>query len=78
VRGSGSAVGSTVDRGGTNKRAWRRLAGARRAGARACRCSPWAVEEGRRDGGKEWRRLELSVRAKEGAKELGREGKKEW
>jgi hypothetical protein len=28
----------------------------------------------RRTGGSEWRRLELVARAKEGAKELGREG----
>jgi hypothetical protein len=29
--------------------------------------------EGRHDGGEEWQRLELDARAKEGAKELGRE-----
>jgi hypothetical protein len=30
----------------------------------------------RRNRGKEWRQLELIARAKEGAKELGREGKR--
>jgi hypothetical protein len=37
-----------------------------------------AAAEGWRDGGEERRWLELGVRAKEGTKELGREGKKEW
>jgi hypothetical protein len=32
--------------------------------------------ERRRDGGEEWWRLELSVRVKEGARELGTEGKR--
>jgi hypothetical protein len=35
-----------------------------------------AATERRRDGGKEWRRLELGVRAKEGVRELGKEGEK--
>jgi hypothetical protein len=30
----------------------------------------------RRDGGEEWQQLELSARAKEGARELGRGGKR--
>jgi hypothetical protein len=34
------------------------------------------VVKGRRDGGEERQRLEVSTRAKEDAKELGREGKK--
>jgi hypothetical protein len=38
-------LGSTVDRGGTDKRVRRRLALARRAGARAHQCSPVVVEE---------------------------------
>jgi hypothetical protein len=38
-------LGSTVDRGGTDKRARRCLGGMRHAGARACRCSLTAVEE---------------------------------
>jgi hypothetical protein len=38
-------LGSTVDRGGVDKSVWQRLADAQRAGARACRCSPTAVEE---------------------------------
>jgi hypothetical protein len=85
-------LGSTVDRGGADKRARRRFAGAGRAGARARRCSPAAVEEDepneaveegcspeherRRDGSEERRQLELGVRAKEGVRELGREGEK--
>jgi hypothetical protein len=78
---------STVDRG---QRAQRRLTGVRRAGAGARRCSPAMegedepveavlgrcspATEGLRTGGNERRRLELVARAKEGAKELGREG----
>jgi hypothetical protein len=76
-----------VDRG---QRARRRLTGVRRAGTGACqfspameaedepveavlgRCSP--VTEGWRTRGNERRWLELIARAKEGAKELGREG----
>jgi hypothetical protein len=38
-------LGSTVDRGGVDKRARQCLGGARRAGARARRCSLTAVEE---------------------------------
>jgi hypothetical protein len=36
---------STVERGGADKRAWRRLGGAWREGARAHWCSPAAMEE---------------------------------
>jgi hypothetical protein len=43
-------LGSTMDRGGADKRAWRCLAGARRMGARAYRCSPAVVEEDESDG----------------------------
>jgi hypothetical protein len=35
-----------------------------------------AAMKRRRDGGKEWQRLELVTRAKEGVKELRREGKR--
>jgi hypothetical protein len=35
-----------------------------------------AVVERRRDGGEEWGWLELGVRAKEGARKLGREGRR--
>jgi hypothetical protein len=35
-----------------------------------------AAVKRRRDRGEEWQRLELSVRAKEGARELGRGGEK--
>jgi hypothetical protein len=82
----------TVDRGGADKRARRQLAATWRAGARACWCLPAAVEEDepgntvpqgcspeherRRDGCKEWWWLELGTRAKEGTRELGREGEK--
>jgi hypothetical protein len=38
-------LGSTVDRGGADKRVWRRPAGARRVGARAPWCSPATVED---------------------------------
>jgi hypothetical protein len=82
--------GSTMDRGGTNKRARWCLAGARRSGVRAHRCSPVTVEEDKPDeavlegcspeheptakrwcdGGKEWWRLELIMRVKEGARDL--------
>jgi hypothetical protein len=37
-------------------------------------CSP--EHEWRHNGGEEWRQLELSARAKEGARELRREGKR--
>jgi hypothetical protein len=82
---------STVDRGGAEKRARWRLDDAWCVGARGCRCSPAVAEEDepdealpegcssaerRRDGGEEWWRLELSVRVKEGARELGTEGKR--
>jgi hypothetical protein len=39
-------------------------------------CSP--EHERWYDGGKERRQLELGVRAKDGTRELGREGKKWW
>jgi hypothetical protein len=39
VRWTGGALGSTVDRGRHGHSAWQRLAGARRAGARARRSS---------------------------------------
>jgi hypothetical protein len=37
-----------------------------------------AVVKRRRNGGEEWRWLELGARVMEGARELGREGKKGW
>jgi hypothetical protein len=37
-----------------------------------------APVERQRDRGEEWRWLELSVRTKEGVRELEREGKKGW
>jgi hypothetical protein len=46
------------------------------AGARGVLTGARAVVKMRRDGGEEWRWLELSVRAKEGAGQLGRERKK--
>jgi hypothetical protein len=42
-------LGSLVDRGGADKRAWWHLAGAWRMGARAPRCSLAAVEGGEPD-----------------------------
>jgi hypothetical protein len=45
-----------------------------RGGAREVLTGDGGVAEGRRTGGNERRRLELIARAKEGAKELGREG----
>jgi hypothetical protein len=62
-----------------------RPAGGWSAGARAHRCSPVIVEEDepdeavakrQRNRGKEQRQLEPITRVKEGAKELGREGKR--
>jgi hypothetical protein len=38
-------LGSTMDRGGADKRVRRRLGGAWLPGARACWCSPMTVEE---------------------------------
>jgi hypothetical protein len=38
-------LGSTMDQGGADKRAWRRLAGVRHVGARDRRCSLVAMEE---------------------------------
>jgi hypothetical protein len=82
---------STVDRGGVDKRAWRRLvrrAGspvltvgggggrAGRGGAGGVLTGARAAAEGQRDGGEEGRWLEFNARAKEGVKELEREGKK--
>jgi hypothetical protein len=49
-------LGSTVDRGGTDKRARRSLAGARRAGARAHRCTQ-----------RRWRRTSRTGRCQNGA-----------
>jgi hypothetical protein len=68
---------STVDRG---QRAQWHLAGdggggrAGRGGAREVLTGDGGVAERRRTGGNERRWLELVARAKEGAKELGREG----
>jgi hypothetical protein len=68
---------STVDRG---QRAWRCLTGdggggrAGHGGAREVLTGDGGVTERGRTGGNERRRLELFSRAKEGAKELGREG----
>jgi hypothetical protein len=45
-----------------------------RRGAREVLTGDGGVAERRRTGGNEWRRLELIATAKEGAKELGREG----
>jgi hypothetical protein len=50
---------------------------ARQGGARGVLTGARAAVERQHGRGEEWRRLELSVRAKEGARELGREGKKE-
>jgi hypothetical protein len=68
-----------------DKRVWRRLAGAQRASGRAQRCSPTAVEEDEPDevgpvgcSPEHERWLELGARAKKGAKELRRVGKKGW
>jgi hypothetical protein len=47
-----------------------------RGGARGVLTGARAEAKMRRNRGKEWRQLELIARAKEGAKELGREGKR--
>jgi hypothetical protein len=60
---------STVDRGGVDQRARRCLAGARRAGTRAHRCSPVMVEEDEPD-------EVVLTGARAAAKELRREGKR--
>jgi hypothetical protein len=49
---------------------------ARRGGAGGVLTGARAVAERRRDRDEEWRWLELGARAKEGAKEIGREGKR--
>jgi hypothetical protein len=92
VRWTGGALGSTVDHGRRGHWARRRLAGTRRVGARAhrrgergrgrhgdldglltgARAAVWCPG----DGSEEWRWLELITRAKEGVKELRREGKR--
>jgi hypothetical protein len=67
-----------MDQGGMDKRVWR-------AGGRARRCSPVAVEEDEPDEAvpagcspEHERRLELGAREKKGAKDLRRVGKKGW
>jgi hypothetical protein len=87
-------LGSTMDRGGTDKRVRRRLGCAQVLGLVGAHavvvdkdepdevvskgCSPEHKQQwrGTRDGGKEQRWLELGARAKEGTRELEREGKK--
>jgi hypothetical protein len=76
-------IGSTVDRGDTDKRVWQRLAGAWRASARAHQCSSVTAEEEEDDEAKpvrgspkHGRRRRGVARAKDGSRKLGRDGKK--
>jgi phage protein D len=73
-------LGSTVDQGDADKRARQRLPAAveedKLDEAVSEGCSP--EHERRNDRDEERRWLELGARVKEGARELGREGKKGW
>jgi hypothetical protein len=68
-------LGSTVDQGGTDKRARRRLGSMRHMGTRAHRCSPMAVEENEPDEAvpegcspeHEWRRRGDAMEVKNGS-----------